>query len=166
MADNLAMTSPLTLKYPQRVAEYATYEAAQQAVDFLADRQFAVQNLCIVGSDLKLIERVTGRRTWGTVLGQGAISGIGTGLLVGVMMMLFIPNSALAVMLLVGLVLGVMVGVLTAGLGYAMSGGKRDFNSVRHTVAMRYELLAEHNVVAKARELLAQEPGTRAAMFQ
>ena len=50
MADNLAMTSPLTLKYPQRVAEYATYEAAQQAVDFLADRQFA---------DLMLWQQIT-----------------------------------------------------------------------------------------------------------
>lgn len=166
MAENLAMPSPLGLRYPQHVADYATYEAAQQAVDFLADRQFEVQHLCIVGSDLRSIERVTGRRTWASVLGQGAISGIGTGLLVGVMMMLFIPDGAFVVMLLVGLLLGVMVGVLTSGLGYAMSGGKRDFNSVRQTIAMRYELLAEHNVVAKARELLAQEPGTRAAMFR
>lgn len=160
------MPSPLGLRYPQHVANYATYEAAQQAVDFLADRQFEVQHLCIVGSDLRSIERVTGRRTWASVLGQGAISGIGTGLLVGVMMMLFIPDGAFVVMLLVGLLLGVTVGVLTSGLGYAMSGGKRDFSSVRQTIAMRYELLAEHNVVAKARELLTQEPGTRAAMFR
>lgn len=166
MADIPTLTSILSLKYPQLVAEYETYEAAQTAVDFLADRKFDVRSLCIVGTNLKSIERVTGRRTWGNVLAQGAISGLGTGSLVGVMIFLFTPGSSLLVMLMVGLLLGVTVGVLTAGLGYAASGGKRDFNSIRQTIATKYELLAEHNRVAEARELLAQEPGTRAAMFR
>ena len=156
----------LSLKYPQHVATYGTYEAAQQAVDFLSDQQFEVQNLCIVGSDLKLIERVTGRRTWGTVLGQGAVNGVGTGLFVGVMLALFTPQAPFLMLLLAGLALGVVFGVLTAGIAYAMSGGKRDFNSVRQTVATSYELFAEHNVVGKAKDLLLQEPGTRAALFQ
>ena len=42
---------------------YTTYAEAQKAVDYLADEHFDVQNLAIVGTDLKSIERVLGRRT-------------------------------------------------------------------------------------------------------
>ena len=73
------------LDYPQRVGTYRTYEEAQAAVDFLSDSKFAVANLMIVGTNLKSVERVTGRRTWGSVLVQGAVSGLGTGIVVGLM---------------------------------------------------------------------------------
>ncbi|AQP47806.1 hypothetical protein BW730_10185 [Tessaracoccus aquimaris] len=152
------------LEYPQHLAEFSTYEEAQSAVDYLADSKFAVENLMIVGTNLKLIERVTGRRTWGSVLGQGAVSGITMGLLVGVMLMLFLRGDM--VMLLVGLGMGIIFGVMAAGLGYAVSGGKRDFNSARQTVATSYEIVVEHKVAAEARELLTQRPGARAAMFE
>lgn len=154
----------MRLEYPQHVAEFSSYEDAQAAVDYLADQKFAVENLMIVGTNLKLLERVTGRRTWGTVLGGGALSGISFGLFVGLMLYFFIgPNL---IMLLAGLALGVVFGLISAGLAYAVSGGKRDFNSTRMTVATSYEILAEHKVVGQARDLLAQRPGARAAMFE
>lgn len=160
----VASSKSFRLEYPQHVAEYGTYEEAQGAVDYLADQKFAVQNLMIVGTNLKLIERVTGRRSWGTVLGQGAISGITTGMLVGFMLMLFSEGGMN--MLFVGLGLGIVFGMIASGLGYAVSGGKRDFNSARQTVATSYEVLAEHKVAAQARELLSQRPGARAALFE
>jgi hypothetical protein len=67
------------LQFPQSVGIYSTYEDAQKAVDFLADSKFEVQNLAIVGTDLKSVERVLGRRNWGTVITQGLQSGISTG---------------------------------------------------------------------------------------
>lgn len=155
---------PLRLNYPQHLADFKSYEEAQAAVDYLADQRFAVENLMIVGTNLKLLERVTGRRTWGTVLGSGALSGISFGLFVGLMLYFFIgPDVA---MLLAGLALGIVFGLISAGLGYAVGGGKRDFNSTRATVATSYEILAEHKVVAQARELLEQRPGARAALFE
>ena len=45
------------------VASFGTYEEAQEAVDRLSDDGFAVESLDIVGSDLRLVERVTGRLT-------------------------------------------------------------------------------------------------------
>ncbi len=158
-------SNPFRLQYPQHVIEYETYEEAQGAVDYLADQKFAVENLMIVGTNLKLIERVTGRRTWGNVLTQGAISGVTSGLLVGFMLVLFFSDGSLN-MLFVGLALGIVFGMLASGLGYAISGGKRDFNSAKQTVATSYEVLAEHKVAARARELLSQRPGARAAMFE
>lgn len=155
----------MKLEFPQHVVEYPTYEEAQAAVDYLADKKFAIENLMIVGSNLKMLERVTGRRTWGSVLGQGAISGITTGLFVGLMLYLFMANAGLQIVW-VGLAMGILFGVIASGLGYAMSGGKRDFNSARVTVATTYEVLAEHKVAQQARELLAGRPGARAAMFE
>lgn len=160
-----AITSLLTLKYPQPVATYDTYEQAQQAVDHLADQKFPVEQLCIVGTDLRTIERVTGRKTWGSVLLQGATSGVFMGLFVGLMLSLF-TQGPLVAMVLAGVMFGVLFGAVSSALGYAMSGGHRDFNSITQTVATRYEVMGEHKVAAQARESLAQRPGERSRMFE
>jgi hypothetical protein len=44
-------------------ATFDDYASAQRAVDRLSDDGFGVDKLDIVGSDLRLIERVTGRLT-------------------------------------------------------------------------------------------------------
>ncbi|MGO1383503.1 MAG: general stress protein [Arachnia sp.] len=155
------------LDYPQLVGQYKNYEDAQAAVDFLSDEEFPVQNLLIVGTDLRSVERITGRRTWGSVLAQGAVSGIGTGLFVGLMLYFFTGAEAgLGPVVLVGLLLGVLIGTTTTAIGYALSQGKRDFNSMRQIVATSYEVMTEHNVAARARELLASRPQDRAAQFE
>lgn len=159
------MGKMMKLNYPQHVVEYSTYEEAQTAVDYLADNKFPVENIMIVGTNLKLLERVTGRRTWGGVIAAGAASGIMTGLLVGLMLMFFVGDGSF-LMLWVGLAMGIIFGIIAQGLTYALSGGKRDFNSQRITVAASYELLAEHKVAQEARDLLMQRPGARAAMFE
>ena len=160
------MNKAMQLQFPQHVGEFSTYEEAQAAVDYLADQKFAVENVMIVGTNLKVLERVTGRRTWATVLAEGAVSGITTGLFVGLMLMLFVsPGNT--TMLFVGLVMGIIFGIIARALAYSMSGGKRDFNSARRQIiATSYEVLAEHKVAQQARDLLAQRPGARAAMFE
>ena len=160
-----ANSSLFKLEYPQSVGIYSTYEEAQRAVDHLADNNFPVANLAIVGTDLKLMERVTGRRSWGTVLSQGVMSGISTGLMVGLFMLILFPNNDFLAQLLLALLIGITIGVLFAALGYMMSKGKRDFTSVSQTVANKYEILCEHKVVGQARELLAGVPGARAGAF-
>lgn len=157
--------SMFKLEYPQSVGIYDSYTQAQQAVDYLADQNFPVGNLVIVGTDLKLLERVTGKKTWGSVLLQGVMSGISTGLLVALIFILFTPNPNFFALLLSALLIGIVIGVLFAGLGYAMSGGRRDFNSVQQTVPSKFELLSEHKVSQQAKELLAKMPAERSAAF-
>ena len=148
------------LDYPQKVAEYDTYDEAQAAVDFLSDSFFEVENLMIVGTNLRSVERVMGRRTWGRVLIQGVFSGVGTGVFVALMFHLFLDKQTnFFVVLAAGLALGMYFGVLSSGLSYGLSGGRRDFESMRQVVATGYEVLCEHKVAAKARELLASRPG-------
>lgn len=153
-----ASSTVMPLKYPMSVAIYPSYAEAQRAVDLLADKEFPVENLCIVGTDLKQVERVLGRLTLGRVLAGGALSGLGTGLFFGLLMMLLVTTIPGGQALLLGVLMGVGLGVLTAGLGYATQGGKRDFSSVQAIVATRYEVLGESTVVNQAREVLGQQP--------
>ena len=68
---------------------YETYAEAQKAVDFLADRDFPVENVLLVGTDLKQVERVTGRLTSGRVMLGGLLSGIWIGVFVGLVFAMF-----------------------------------------------------------------------------
>ena len=88
------------LEFPQSVGLYNSYADAQKAVDYLADEKFPVQNLAIVGTELKSVERVLGRRSWRTVLSSGVSSGISTGLLVGLVMLIFTRPASVLVLLL------------------------------------------------------------------
>ena len=160
------LSSIFQLEFPQSVGIYSTYADAQKAVDFLADEKFEVQNLAIVGTDLKSVERVLGRRTWSTVILSGVQSGISTGLLVALVMLIFVRPTSFLLLLLAALVIGVALGVGFAAAAYAMTGGKRDFTSVTQTVATKYEVLCEHKVAAQAREMLQGMPGARAAAFE
>lgn len=159
-------SSLFELEFPQSVGIYNSYAEAQKAVDYLADQKFEVQNLAIVGTDLKSVERVLGRRNWGTVLNQGLMSGISTGLLVALVMLIFIRPPSIVALLLVSLAIGIVLGIGFAAAAYAMSRGKRDFTSVTQTVATKYEVFCEHKVAAQAREMLQQMPGARAAAFE
>lgn len=162
---NPRLSSLFELEYPQSVGVYDSYVQAQAAVDFLADSKFAVQNLAIVGTDLKSVERVTGRRNWRTVLVSGMQSGVSTGLMVTFILWFLQPQANPLVLLPGALLIGIAIGMAFAAIGYAASRGKRDFNSISQTVAARYEVLCEHKVAAQARELLATMPGARAAAF-
>jgi hypothetical protein len=81
-----------SLQYPMSLGVYDSYEEAQKAVDYLSDNEFPVQDVLIVGTDLKQLERVTGRLTRGRVLGAGALSGAWLGLFVGTIFALFDPE--------------------------------------------------------------------------
>ncbi|QSR28113.1 hypothetical protein CFH99_21055 [Nocardioides aromaticivorans] len=150
--------SPLTLEFPQSLAVYDDYESAQRTVDFLADEKFPVEHCMIVGTDLKRIERITGRLTTGRVALGGIMSGLWLGLFVGLIFSIFTEENTLAVIVSTA-VIGAAFGVIMALVGYALSGGRRDFSSVSAVVATRYEVLVEHKVAAQARELLAKLPG-------
>ncbi len=137
---------------------YEKYEDAQKAVDYLSDNQFAVENCMIVGTDLRQVERVTGRLTRGRVIGAGALSGMWMGLFVGLIFALFVQNSSTWAVLAT-VAFGAAFGTVWALLGYAATKGRRDFTSVSQVVATRYEVLVEHRLAEQGRALLAKMPG-------
>ena len=148
----------LDLEFPQSLAVYSEYAAAQKAVDFLSDNQFPVENCMIVGTDLKRVERITGRLTTGRVAMAGALSGLWLGVFVGLIFAIFGDDKVWEVVLTTA-GFGLVFGVIWALLGYAASRGQRDFSSVSQVVATRYEVLVENKHAQAARDLLAQLPG-------
>jgi hypothetical protein len=154
----------LQLEFPQSLGVYDEYAAAQKAVDFLADHEFPVQNCMIVGTDLKQVERITGRMTTNKVAAGGALSGLWLGIFIGILFYIFDSNSGFVTIVTTALV-GVLFGLVWALVGYAATRGQRDFSSVRVVVATRYEVLVEHKLLAQAQQLLAQLPGGRPDPF-
>ncbi len=158
MSAGMPGARPLKLEFPQSLAVYDDYATAQKTVDFLSDQHFPVQHLMIVGTDLKRVERITGRLTTGRVALGGVLSGVWLGLFVGLVFALFVDENALA-MIVSTMLFGAVFGLIWALLGYALTRGQRDFSSVTQVVATKYEVLVEHKVAAQARELLAGLPG-------
>lgn len=159
MSQPPAAASPLNtrlynLEYPRSLGVYSTYQEVQAVVDTLADNAFPVQRTMIVGTDLKLMERVTGRKTWGKVIGQGVLSGLWMGLFLGLLLM-FISQSSLAIVV-TSVLMGIVFFTVWSAVSYAMTGGKRDFTSMVATIPMQYELMVEHTNAEEARRILAE----------
>lgn len=148
------LRSGLTLDFPQSLGVYDQYADAQKAVDFLSDHEFPVENCAIVGTDLKQVERVTGRLTTGKVAAGGALSGVWLGLFVGLIVSLFGTGGTLGIIVST-MLFGAVFGLVWALAGYAATRGRRDFTSVSQVVATRYEVLVEHKYAQQGRDLLA-----------
>lgn len=142
----------------ESIARYDTYLEAQRAVDYLSDNQFPVQFVTIVGSGLRMVERVTGRLTYGRVALAGAASGAWFGLFVGLLLSIFaqaFPLEAVIASMGIGAAFGILFGVIS----YALTGGRRDFTSTSQIVASEYEVLCLPEQANNARALLYKLPG-------
>ena len=137
------------------IGVFDKYADAQRAVDTLSDKDFPVQNCLIVGTELRQLERVTGRLTWSRVLLGGALSGIWLGLFVGLIFALFDAGNNPLQLVASTVLFGAVFGLVWAAIGYAMTRGQRDFTSVSRIVPGRFEILVEHKVAQQAREILA-----------
>jgi hypothetical protein len=139
------------------IARYDTYLEAQQAVEFLSDEHFPVQLVTIVGSGLRMVERVTGRMSYPRMALAGAASGAWFGLFVGVLLSLFSGSTEFG--LFAAVVIGAGFGMLFGVISFAFTAGRRDFTSTSQIVAGEYEVLCMPEHAGQARELLRRSPG-------
>jgi hypothetical protein len=139
----------------QSVASFPTYPEAQGAVDRLSDGGFPVENVDIVGSDLRLVEHVTGRLTRGRAAMYGAGIGAWYGLFFGLLVGLFTTGPEWAGLVVGGLLIGAVFGASFGFFAHYATGGRRDFSSTSGLVASRYDLMVASEHADRARELLA-----------
>ncbi|KGN33641.1 membrane protein [Knoellia sinensis KCTC 19936] len=156
----------LSLDYPMSLGVHDTYAGAQKVVDYLSDHEFPVEDLLIVGTDLKQLERVTGRLTRGRILLGGLLSGAWLGLLIGMIFALFDTSGFAWTSVLMTVIFGAVFGAIWAFVGYSFTGGQRDFTSVMQVVATKYEVLTEHKHAARGRDLIAQMDPMAAAQAE
>src|SRR2546430_4764378 len=110
------------------VATYADYASARRAVDYLTDNGFPVERTAIIGTGLRLVERVLGRLTTGRAALAGAASGAWFGLFIGLLLGLF-SRSAWWAVILFSVLIGTAWGAAFGAVAHAMTGGPRDFTS-------------------------------------
>lgn len=137
------------------VRSYATYTAAQGAVDRLSDASFPVDQVEILGRDLSFVERVTGRLTTWRAAAAGAGSGAWFGLFIGLLVGLFTTGPAWLGLMLGGLVIGAVWGAIFGFVAQWATHGQRDFGSLRGLAAAQYDVMVADGQDARARELIA-----------
>jgi hypothetical protein len=152
-----AMTAPKQgVRTPTvTVAIYLDYASAQRAVDHLSDNGFPVDQTAIVGTDLRLVERVLGRMTTGRAALAGAASGAWFGLFIGLLLALFTTRGWLLVVL-TGLLIGAVWGAAFGAIAHAMTAGRRDFTSWSQLVAEQYAVTVTAEHADRARQMLGQ----------
>ncbi len=138
------------------VGTFPTYAKAQEAVDYLSDNEFPVENVTIVGTGLRLVEQVTGRLTRGRVIQAAALTGALWGLFIGGVMLLFGGNNVSILVPIITALIGAAFGALSGSMAYAATGGKRDFTSRSGVVATSYEVVCQARVAEDARNLLGR----------
>lgn len=142
------------------VASYTAYADAERAVDRLADHDFPVERVAIIGQDLQTVEQVTGKLDHLSAAWRGAMSGAVPGALLGWIFGLFDwadPLVSALLLALYGLLIGAVIGAVIAVIAYALQGGTRDFVSVTSMRPRRYELVVDDEVADQAARLLAEE---------
>src|SRR3954470_1579191 len=141
-----------TLPRGEVVGTFESYPEAQQAVDVLARADFPVDKVSIVGSDLKSVERVTGKLTWGRVAIAGAASGAWLGIFFGLLLVIFSPAVSFA-FVIAAVLIGAGFGMLFGVVSYAINRRTRDYTSVMQVIATSYSVLVDADLANRARNL-------------
>ncbi|GAA1049621.1 general stress protein [Arthrobacter russicus] len=160
-----ALADPRSVPEGDTVGSYTSYLDAQKAVDYLADQQFPVQKVSIVGNDLKMVERVTGRLSYPKVALNGALTGLWFGLFVGVLLSFFNSTSggsllSIPIAMLLGAAFWMLFGIVT----YAAQRGKRDFTSTSQVLASSYDVIVAREASMEAQRLLQNLPMAKAGV--
>jgi hypothetical protein len=146
----------------QSIATFNSYLDAQRAVDYLSDEGFPVEHLTIVGSDLRQVERVTGRMTkWKAAL-AGAGTGAWFGALVGLILSLFATSGTDVILIILWAALyGAVFGAIFGFVAHLFTFGQRDFATLGATIATRFEVYCTPENAERAAQMLAQMPASR-----
>ncbi|GAA1442752.1 general stress protein [Leifsonia poae] len=153
-----------TLPRGEVVETFESYPEAQQAVDVLARADFPVDKVSIIGSDLKSVERVTGKLTWGRVALAGAASGAWLGIFFGLLLVIFSPATNLG-FVVAAVLIGAGFGMLFGIVSYAINRRRRDYTSVMQVIATSYSVLVDPDLANRARNLMHVGNGGQGAAY-
>ncbi|MCJ1713187.1 general stress protein [Curtobacterium sp. VKM Ac-2922] len=162
-----------TLPRGDVLGTFDSYTDAQAVVAKLAESDFPVNKLSIVGNDLKTVERVTGKMTYGRAAIAGALSGLWLGIFFGIVLTLFSPTAG--GLIIAAAIIGAAFGMLYGIVSFAITKRQRDFTSVHQVLATNYQIIVDPQLVGQAQRILGQSgatphaawnPGQQQAPFQ
>ncbi|VXB54450.1 general stress protein [Citricoccus sp. K5] len=136
------------------LGSFPTYAEARKVVDRLAEQEFDVRTVSVVGTDLRTVERIRNRLTYPSVALRSAIQGAFFGAMLGILMTLIDPSgSGFQILYTVGL--GVAIWVLFGVIGHALRKG-RGVNSVQQLVPSNFDVVCEFETAHQAKQLLGR----------
>ena len=139
------------------IGKFTEYADAVSFVDTLINHGFPAGAIAIVGKDLRSVERVRGKMTYGRIALGGAVTGSWLGLLVG----LFFGGSTDATgtpamgSTFSAVLIGAGIGMLVNILRFSVARNKRAFVSQSSVVAGRYEVQVPGNLSDQAEKAIA-----------
>ena len=145
-----------TLPRGDVLGTFDTYPEAQAVVDRLAKAEFPVNQVSIVGSGLKTVERITGKLTWAKAAGAGAASGAWLGLFFGLLSSIFSPTPSSFPFVIAAVLIGAGFGTIFGLVSYSLSRRRHDFTSTHQVLASQYEVIVDSALAIRAQELLAR----------
>lgn len=152
-----------TLPRGDVLGTYDSYPEAQRVVAKLAESDFPVDKLSIVGNDLKTVERVTGKMTYGRAALAGALSGLWLGIFFGIVLTLFSPSAG--GLIIAAAIIGAAFGMLYGIVSFAITKRQRDFTSVHQVLATNYQIIVDPQLTGQAQQVLGQYGATPAAAW-
>ena len=139
------------------IGKFTEYADAVSFVDTLINHGFPAGAIAIVGKDLRSVERVRGKMTYGRIALGGAVTGSWLGLLVG----LFFGGSTDATgtpamgSTFSAVLIGAGIGMLVNILRFSVARNKRAFVSQSSVVAGKYEVQVPGNLSDQAEKAIA-----------
>lgn len=163
---NIDMTSPhgvnsistSGLPRGELLGRYTSYLDAQKLVDYLADNDFPVAAVSIVGNDVRTVERVTAKLSYPRVALAGAAQGGMMGLFVGLLLTLFGGGGNGLYQILSAIGLGMAIWMIAGVISYSTRRGKRDFASSSQFVATSFDVVVDFEHAQAARTLASKLP--------
>jgi len=131
------------------IAKFAEYAAAVDCVDQLIRHDFPAPMVAIVGSDLRSVERVRGKLSYGSVAFRGIITGSWLGLIIT----LFLPIAP-GTVTAAGIIIGAGLGMLLNVLRFSFTRNRHEFSSSSQVIAANYDIVVPHPMADKAKQAM------------
>ncbi|MFM6967304.1 MAG: general stress protein [Rhodoluna sp.] len=149
---------PSSLPKGQVVGKFTEYTEAVGFVETLINHGFPAGAIAIVGKDLRTVERVRGKMTYGRIALSGAITGSWLGLIFG---FLFggttDPNATPAAgSTFSSVLIGAGIGMLFNLLRFSIGRNKRAFVSQSAVIASKYEVQVPSDLAAQAEKAIVE----------
>jgi len=133
----------MSLPRGETLATFDAYVSAQKLINSLVSEGVPFRSLSIVGTDVNLVERVTGKIGYGRAALSSAMSGSWLGVLAGLIFVIVSPTDVITP-IVAGGIIGAGIGMVVGMVLFTLAGSnRRSYRSLQHIIAKSYRVVVE-----------------------
>ncbi len=145
---------------------YSSYQQAREVVDRLASAEFDVTQVSIVGTDLRMVERVRGKLTYASVALRSGLQGALFGGMLGLLLSL-VDSSQMGMQILATAAIGAAIWIIMGVIGMSVRKGRGGgFDSVQQLVPTSFDVVCAFEASGHAQAVLRGGGGSGQAPVQ